>query len=970
MRHLCCLTLLTLNLSVFSLSGEAQARLNFPRILSAQDLSTTGLAFVNTSSTAVLATFSFYGADGVLVGQNPVNVPAKGQVAKLASEILPNVKTSTWIQVSSSSTELQGFELVGDFATVVDGAGPAAESTQLAVIDFSREDTIYIVNPGSQTAAVQLTLNAANGSVLTTKSVSLTAFQAVSFRLGDLNNDDNIDLVSISSNVAVSATLTTKLPGGADVGVTNAVPTANAPSTFFFPFTPTGPQGTSNWKTLLGIANLASASQTVGITFNPDNGAPVTIQRNLSPGASVGDSVANLFSTPVDSFTAGWIRVTGTGPLAGAAAYQDSTNGSLAIVPSQSSGSTRFLFGHIASLAPWYTGIALLNTTSTAASVEVYAIEPTGQLVGSAASFTVAANSRRTALLSEFVSQVLQRASDGGWVFLRTTNNVPLLGFELFGQAIAPVLANVQGFALASTSTFAPPVGGTATSGVTIDQVRFTDFVGNPKTQFQPLDIIVYVTTIRNPSGMRGSAQLTVTLTDPRNQPILSVPTTITLPSSVSDFVYVGSIPSNALNGPYVTTAGLVTQGQLVTQSSGFDVTGGTSTPTAGQDPAVSLTPSGAFQVAFRPGDSVRFLVQMANFTGQSLSASINYKLTGPGSLNAGSGSLPFTMPTGISSQMVDMMIPSSAPQGLFAFTSTFTAGSFNSVKTWPISVVPKSSSEGITVENVFVRDSNRVPRGGFSAGSNIELVISTLSTFPLSTAATVRYNVTGPNSSSVLDQPLGVNIGTGFTTGFVPLSLSSNAAPGTYMFQGTITYQDVNGSPKTSTLSTTFTVGDNPPALKETITALHPNIRDINLVTRSSVSPAETLVFYREIYSTFAAPVSGTVRYQIINPQGSVVFDAPVDATFNPGTNVSFILITLSGSAQPGTYTLTTIANAQGQSSSSSTSFGIAGGVAPSINAVSQAGDKNLILIDSKSIIEFPAPLREVDDALEAIKK
>src|SRR5262249_54911824 len=162
------------------------------------------------SSATVVATFSFYDSDGKLVGQTPLSVPAKGQVAKLASEIFSTAKTSTRLQVSSSSTELQGFELVGDFQSLVAGGGPAAEATRLPVIDFSKEDLINVVNPGSQAATVQMTLNGANGQTLTTKSFPLAPFQPMSFRLGDLNNDDNIDLVSISANVAVSATLITK----------------------------------------------------------------------------------------------------------------------------------------------------------------------------------------------------------------------------------------------------------------------------------------------------------------------------------------------------------------------------------------------------------------------------------------------------------------------------------------------------------------------------------------------------------------------------------------------------------------------------------------------------------------------------------------------------------------------------------------------------------------------------------------
>jgi len=89
----------------FALSGYGQSRLNFPRVLSAQELSTTGFAFVNTSPSTVVATLSFYGNDGVLAGQAPLTVPAKGQVAKLASEIASNVNRSAWVQVSSPHTD-------------------------------------------------------------------------------------------------------------------------------------------------------------------------------------------------------------------------------------------------------------------------------------------------------------------------------------------------------------------------------------------------------------------------------------------------------------------------------------------------------------------------------------------------------------------------------------------------------------------------------------------------------------------------------------------------------------------------------------------------------------------------------------------------------------------------------------------------------------------------------------------------
>jgi hypothetical protein len=901
--------------------AEAQLRLNFPTTLSAQDLGTTGFAFVNTSPASVSATFNAYGKDGTLLTQSTLSVPAKGQTARLASEVLPGVTATSWIQVVSPSAEVQGFELIGDFMNLVDGAGPAPEATQLAVLSFSSDDILYLANPGSQSANVQIKVNKADGTVFSTKSVTLSAFQPTSFRLADLSGDGSIDLISITSNVAISASLTTKLPEGADVGVTNAAPVANATSELFFPYAPSGAQGSSNWKTLVAVANVGSTTQNVSLTFTPDTGSPTTIQRSLPPGASTGGSAGDLFSLPA-SLTAGWIHVTGSGSLVGVAAYQDTPHGSLAMVPSQSTGSTRFLFGHIASLPPWYTGIALLNTSTTAANVEIYAIDSAGKLLGSGASFSVAPNTRRTALLSEFVPQLLQRSSDGGWVFLTTTNNVPLLGFELFGHFAYPILANVQGFAVPGSSTFMPPPSTVPTSsGVDISQVGFSDGL-NPKAQFNALDTIVYTATITNSSGATGSAQLTFVVSDPRNQTLFTSTTSITLPATSGDMVYVSHIPSNALNGQYLLTAKLVYQNQLVLKSAGFDVSGGTSTPTADQDPAYTVTSTNGLQRAFRPGDTMRVVIPLANFTGQTVSATINYQLRAPGANSLSSGNLAFSMPAGISTQTIDVAAPSLANQGLVAFVSTLSVGAASSTKTGYVTIVPKSAAETITVDNVFVSDSKGVPQGTVAPGSNSLLNIWRLSLFPVGVSATVRYTITASDSSTPLDQTLLITVSSGGSLGFIPLP---DLPVGNYTFKGTISYTGNSGL-TSSSLTVPFSVSNSPTPLKETISTMHPHLEDINGIPRTSFSPGESLFFFRAVYSTFAAPTPGTLHYQI--PEFG--FDAPVNTTFNPGMNVNFIGITTTDTIPTGQFTLTTVANAGGQSSSSSTPFSITGPPVP----------------------------------------
>ena len=95
------------------------------------------------------------------------------------------------------------------------------------------------------------------------------------------------------------------------------------------------------------------------------------------------------------------------------------------------------LFDHIADLTPWWTRIALLNPGAVDANVEVYAMTPAGTLIGGAgnvstAKFVLPAKTKVARLLGEMIPATQSRTSDGGFVFVRTTNGVPIFGNELF----------------------------------------------------------------------------------------------------------------------------------------------------------------------------------------------------------------------------------------------------------------------------------------------------------------------------------------------------------------------------------------------------------------------------------------------------------------------------------------------------------------------------------------------------------
>jgi hypothetical protein len=163
----------------------------------------------------------------------------------------------------------------------------------------------------------------------------------------------------------------------------------------------------------------------------------------------------DLFGLATD-FQDGWVRVTSNSglPLTGYIAYADSLGSGVAVVPPQQDADQQLLFAHIADLTPWLTGIALLNTSTELANIEIFAMTPAGTLIGSTR-LTLAPGTNIPRLLRDLVPQTQTRASDGGFLFVRS--NVPIYGIELFFSRNLQVLANVAAGRLGPGITYNPP---------------------------------------------------------------------------------------------------------------------------------------------------------------------------------------------------------------------------------------------------------------------------------------------------------------------------------------------------------------------------------------------------------------------------------------------------------------------------------------------------------------------------------
>jgi len=98
-------------------------------------------------------------------------------------------------------------------------------------------------------------------------------------------------------------------------------------------------------------------------------------------------------------------------------AYAETNASGVAAVPAQPVPKTSLLFAQIADLPP--TGLALLNTTSTDAIVEAFAMTPAGALIGGAANiptarFTLKAGTKVAKLRSELIPETQMQTSYGG----------------------------------------------------------------------------------------------------------------------------------------------------------------------------------------------------------------------------------------------------------------------------------------------------------------------------------------------------------------------------------------------------------------------------------------------------------------------------------------------------------------------------------------------------------------------------
>jgi hypothetical protein len=591
-------------LLAFPLTAFSQTTLNFPRAFTPADLASTGFTVLNPGTTSAAVTFTMYGANGAVVGQcvlpcsKTAALSSPGQFAALGTELFPAASQAGWVQVTSPTNGLQGFWLGGDFATFTDGADSAQTSSDLIFPLVTEKTELNIANTGTGTNGVTIRLFGEAGTELAAAVTNTIAAKGVLqsqvsalFPTANLNNARYVRVTGgpgLAGTAVISGFLVDEW------GVTNAVSVAGATTEANFPHVVSGVGGGGNYTTVVGVANLASSAQTVSITFTPDTGGtPNTITRTIAANGSLRDTAQNLFNP--SSFLNGWVKVTGSAPLTAFIAYADSVAGGLTVVPVQTTPRSTLMFAHIADVSPWWTGLGMLNTSSSDATVNVYAMNTNGTLVGGAdnvatARFTIKTGAKVAKLLTELIPQSELRGENGGFIFVTSTQ--PLYGIELFFLRNLRIVANVAaGSGIGFTApppvvlTSIAPIKATAGATITLTGSGFSTTAANNTVLF---------------TSVSGMVSGTVTA---------ATPTSLTV-----------DVPQGAISGPVSVRVGSVISASVIfevlTSTSGSSGSSGTPFPVTSGTMATSMDivvppPAGSLNITVigigDPGTAINF---------------------------------------------------------------------------------------------------------------------------------------------------------------------------------------------------------------------------------------------------------------------------------------------------------------------------------------------------------------------------
>jgi subtilisin family serine protease len=654
--------------------GITQSTLYFPRLVTTDgtgktpdDSEYTGIGLVNLdNSDGILALTALDKSGSPIAGANITNPAAlaltKGaQLPIVDFQVfgsgLPARKPVGWMKVESSIRKLVGFFLAFNGSLSVQDGADCSSATLSSFIFPEIEDQgftqIHVANPDPGASAI-ITFNLIRSDGIQRAAAvnrSVSSNGAVAEFITDLFpgvTPVGSDYLRVSSNSTMGVVPFEWLgKTGLYVEGLNGQDATGGATTLYCPQYVVGP----GYRTTLSVVNLDSVAGIVTFRFIRDDGTQIgaTQQVYISAQGKIYVTDQKFFLDPGNTLTQGYLEIVSSGPkLAGSVVFGDPGRTTFSsALPLVSTLRTAVIFSQVASNATYFTGLAVLNPSTSAANATLNVYDGNGAL-SRTRSLTIGARQRISQVLTQYFPDLTGQNISSGYITLTVDKGVA--SFALFGtnnlsllSAIPPqVVPSGTPVSWPQITSLSPSSGilgstinltitGANLSGATA--VNFTSNSGITVTGIQSTSTQVTLSAIIASSAATGPRSVTVVTAGGTSNfltftvnPITPAPQITSLsPSSGSQ----GSTISLTITGTNLSAATAVN----FTSNSGITVTGIQSTST-------QVTCSVAIASSAATG-SRSVTVTTAGGTSGALTFTVNLAIPAPQitSLNPSSGS-------------------------------------------------------------------------------------------------------------------------------------------------------------------------------------------------------------------------------------------------------------------------------------------------------------------------------------------
>jgi hypothetical protein len=420
----------------------------FPWLAFEPGASTAGIALVNPTSETVTAQLTGYDTSGNLIGvSTSIKVASQGQIAFQADALLGLTRTANaWVKAEFSNPGMHGLFLSQLYPsgnlTGLDGSPMVTTTTVDGIIPRAKTTGGYatqlaVSNPGD--TVVNVTISGYSGTA---------AYNGGAYTL-PARGCLYLDVAALFKSAAFDGYLRLRSSGGIignalirygteSLSSANLVPVSQAAIQLYAPHVTRIRDLYYSEISLVNPAENAAAA-TVSL-FNSDGTSMAAPLQVSVPAGQMLTLRNEELGLPSSASADGWILVKSSAgsPLIGSLTIGNPVDGHYeSLLPLQTAGSREFYFGQVAngtvSGINYWTGVAVLNTSSLPAQVTFRVYRSDGELNGNEATVTLLPGRKYVGLLSQLPGIGTLTVQSSGYLYIYATE--PVFAFELFGDS-------------------------------------------------------------------------------------------------------------------------------------------------------------------------------------------------------------------------------------------------------------------------------------------------------------------------------------------------------------------------------------------------------------------------------------------------------------------------------------------------------------------------------------------------------